>query len=52
MLLLFAGGVMNLWTIGALTLFVLVEKLSPFGARSARFTAAGLAILAVWILAL
>jgi predicted metal-binding membrane protein len=52
MLLLFAGGVMNLWTIGALTLFVLVEKLSPFGARTARITAAGLAIIAVWILAL
>ena len=52
MLLLFAGGVMNLWTIAALTLFVLVEKLSPFGARTARITAAGLALIAVWILAL
>ena len=31
MLLLFAGGVMNLWTIAALTLVVLVEKLAPFG---------------------
>src|SRR3990167_8881809 len=36
MLLLFAGGVMNLWVIGALTVFVLVEKLAPFGAYSAR----------------
>jgi len=52
MLLLFAGGVMNLWTIAALTLFVLVEKLSLFGPRTARITAAGLAIIAVWILAL
>lgn len=52
MLLLFAGGVMNLWTIAALTLFVLVEKLSLFGARTAGITAAGLAIIAVWILAL
>ena len=52
MLLLFAGGVMNLWTIGALTLFVLVEKLSPFGTRTGRITVAGLAIIAAWILAL
>ena len=52
MLLLFVGGVMNLWTIAALTLFVLMEKLSPFGARTARITAAGLALIAVWILAL
>ena len=52
MLLLFAGGVMNLWTVGALTVFVLMEKLSPFGARTARITAAGLALIAVWILAL
>jgi len=29
MLLLFAGGVMNLWWIGALTVFVLLEKLAP-----------------------
>ena len=52
MLLLFAGGVMNLWTIAALTFFVLVEKLSPFGARTGRISAAALAIIAVWILAL
>jgi len=52
MLLLFAGGVMNLWTIALLTFFVLVEKLSPFGARTEGITAAGLAIIAVWILAL
>ena len=35
MLLLFAGGVMNLTVILALTAFVLVEKLTPFGARTA-----------------
>ena len=29
MLLLFVGGVMNLWWIGALTIFVLLEKLAP-----------------------
>jgi predicted metal-binding membrane protein len=52
MLLLFVGGVMNLRTIAALTFFVLVEKLSPFGARTGRISAAALAIIAVWILAL
>lgn len=31
MLLLFAGGVMNLWVIGALAGFVAIEKLAPFG---------------------
>lgn len=36
MLLLFAGGVMNLWCIGILTAFVLIEKLAPFGARTGR----------------
>ena len=33
MLLLFVGGVMNLWVIAALTILVLVEKLAPFGAH-------------------
>jgi predicted metal-binding membrane protein len=32
--LLFFGGVMNLWWIGGLTLFVLLEKILPFGARA------------------
>ena len=35
MLLLFAGGVMNLLCIALLTLFVLLEKLAPFGQRTA-----------------
>ena len=52
MLLLFVGGVMNLWTMAALAFFVLVEKLSPFGARTGRISAAALAIIAAWILAL
>jgi predicted metal-binding membrane protein len=52
MLLLFAGGVMDLWTIATVTFFVLVEKLSPFGARTGRISAVALAIIAVWILAL
>lgn len=33
MLLLFYGGVMNLWWIAGLTLFVLLEKLAPGGRR-------------------
>ena len=33
MLLLFAGGVMNLVWIAGLTALVLIEKLMPFGAR-------------------
>ena len=45
MLLLFAGGVMNLVVIVALTLWVLAEKLAPFGEHTAR--ASGVALLAV-----
>jgi predicted metal-binding membrane protein len=45
MLLLFAGGVMNLWWIGALTIFVLLEKLAPLGAQGGRLS--GLLILAL-----
>jgi predicted metal-binding membrane protein len=45
MLLLFAGGVMNLVVIVALTLWVLVEKFAPFGEQTAR--ASGVALLAV-----
>ena len=37
MLLLFVGGVMNLRWIAVLTLFVLLEKVTPLGARAARW---------------
>lgn len=47
MLLLFVGGVMNLWWIGALTIFVLLEKLAPFGMQGGRLS--GLLILALGI---
>jgi predicted metal-binding membrane protein len=47
MLILFAGGVMNLVVIIALTAWVLVEKLAPFGERTA--TASGVLLLAVAI---
>ncbi len=42
--LLFFGGVMNLLWIAAITLFVLLEKVLPFGARSGRL--AGIAMIA------
>ncbi len=45
MLILFAGGVMSLWCIAALSVFVLVEKLGPFGARGDR--AVGVVLVAV-----
>jgi predicted metal-binding membrane protein len=34
--LLFFGGVMSLWWVGGLTLFVLLEKVMPFGAIGGR----------------
>jgi predicted metal-binding membrane protein len=50
MLLLFAGGVMNLAVIAALTAFVAFEKLTPFGARGARVSGALLIAAALWML--
>lgn len=47
MLILFAGGVMNLVVILALTAWVLVEKFAPFGERTA--TASGVLLLAISI---
>jgi predicted metal-binding membrane protein len=49
MLLLFAGGVMNLTVIAALTLFVAFEKLVPLGAWSARVSGAVLLGVAAWM---
>ena len=51
MLLLFAGGVMNLVVILALTAWVAIEKLAPFGARSASAAGVLLAGIGVWMLA-
>ncbi len=45
MMLLFVGGVMNLWWIAALTVFVLLEKAAPFGEKGGRYS--GLALIAV-----
>jgi predicted metal-binding membrane protein len=50
MLLLFAGGVMNIWAIGALTIFVLFEKVAPFGAHGRPVSAAGLIAAGVWLM--
>ena len=51
MLLLFVGGVMNLWWIAALTLFVLLEKLAPLGAQGGRLSGVLIIGLGVWTLA-
>jgi predicted metal-binding membrane protein len=50
MLLLFAGGVMNLWVILTLTAWVAIEKLAPFGRESARVSGAMLLGAAAWML--
>ena len=50
MLLLFAGGVMNLAVIAALTAFVAFEKLAPVGPRAARISGAILLALGGWML--
>jgi predicted metal-binding membrane protein len=51
MLLLFAGGVMNLAVILALTVLVAFEKLAPVGLQSARVTGVLLLAAAAWMLA-
>lgn len=50
MLLLFAGGVMSLPVILALTAWVLVEKLLPLGERSAQLSGVLLLATAAWLL--
>jgi predicted metal-binding membrane protein len=50
MLLLFAGGVMNLVVIAALTVFVAFEKLAPVGVWGARISGAALIGCAAWML--
>ncbi|HTM47626.1 MAG TPA: DUF2182 domain-containing protein [Bryobacteraceae bacterium] len=49
MLLLFAGGVMNLVVIAALTAFVVFEKLAPFGVHGTRISGLLLILAGVWI---
>jgi predicted metal-binding membrane protein len=50
MLLLFAGGVMNVIVIAGLTAFVAFEKLAPFGRRGAQFTGAVMTAAGLWML--
>ena len=50
MMLLFVGGVMNLWWIAGLTIFVLLEKAAPFGERGGRLSGIPLMLLGLWFL--
>ncbi len=50
MLLLIAGGVMNLSVVVALTGLVALEKLLPFGGAAARVTGVALIAAAVWMI--
>ena len=50
MLLLFAGGVMSLAWIAAITVFVLLEKLAPYGAQGGRLSGALLALAGLALL--
>jgi predicted metal-binding membrane protein len=50
MLLLFAGGVMNLAVIAALTAFVAFEKLTPLGVPGSRLSGVLLVATALWML--
>ena len=51
MALLFFGGVMNLWWIGGLALYVLAEKVLPLGHRLGYAAGVGLVAWGVWLLA-
>jgi predicted metal-binding membrane protein len=48
MLLLFVVGVMNLWWIAALTIFVLAEKVAAFGVLGGRLIGVGLCAFGLW----
>ena len=50
MLLLFVGGVMSLLWIGAITAFVMVEKLAPYGAQGGRLSGLALVLAGAWVL--
>lgn len=50
MLLLFVGGVMSLLWIGAITAFVLMEKLAPYRAQRGRLSGLALVIAGAWVL--
>jgi predicted metal-binding membrane protein len=50
MLLLFVGGVMNLLWIVAISGFVLLEKLAPYGVQGGKLSGVALGIAGVWVL--
>ena len=50
MLLLFVGGVMNLAVIAALTAFVALEKLAPFGVYGTRIAGVFLIMTGLWMI--
>jgi predicted metal-binding membrane protein len=49
--LLFFGGVMNLLWIAAITLFVLLEKVLPFGAGGGRLAGIGMILAGALVIA-
>jgi predicted metal-binding membrane protein len=51
MLLLFAGGVMNLAVIATLTAIVILERVAPFGEIAARILGVALVVVGAWLLA-
>ena len=48
MLLLFVGGVMNLLWIAALTIFVLLEKIAPYGVQGGRLSGVLIVMMGLW----
>ena len=50
MLLLFVGGVMNLWVIAALTFFVLLEKVAPLGVQGGKLSGVLILVLGLFCL--
>lgn len=50
MMLLFVGGVMNLWCIAALTVFVLLEKIAPYGVQGGRLSGVLILGAGLWML--
>jgi predicted metal-binding membrane protein len=50
MLLLFAGGVMNILVIGVVTAFVAFEKLVPLGRLGARISGVLMIAVGCWML--
>ncbi len=48
--LLFVGGVMNLLWVAAIAIFVLIEKVAPFGHATSRVTGIGLLLAGVYVM--